>query len=198
MHRRRFLARAAGTAAAFGILRQLGACHGDGRPAPAPARGDEFAALRDRYFVRTLELYPVTSTYLGGDGYSPALSGVNATLRNWRPEALRAEGAFYREIERARQAIDPAGLGPADRIDHAVLGAQIAFVLHQLDDRRLHERAVDVYVVEPFRGVDWQQQQMQAGPDGELGTEAEWEQVAKRLEAIPDLPGGRAGESDRR
>ena len=185
MHRRRFLGRAARTAATFGILRQLGACSGDRRPAAAAGGGDGFAALRDRYFVRTLELNPVTSTYLGGDGYSPALHGVNATLRNWRPEALRAEGAFYREIERARQAIDPAGLGPADRIDHAVLGAQIAFVLHQLDDRRVHERAVDTYVVEPFRGVDWQQQQMQAGPDGQLGTEAEWDQVARRLEAIP-------------
>jgi len=185
MHRRRFLAGAARTAAAFGILHQLGACRGDSRPAAAPGDRDGFAALRDRYFVRTLELYPVTSTYLGGDGYSPALRGVNATLRNWRPEALRAEGTFFREIERARQAIDPAGLAPADRIDHAVLGAQIGFVLHQLDDRRLHERAVDAYVAEPFHGVDWQQQQMQTGPDGQLGTEGEWDQVVKRLEAIP-------------
>lgn len=185
MQRRRFIAGAARTAAGFGILRQLGACRRDARPVPAAAEGDGFAALRDRYFVRSLELYPVTSTYLGGDGYSPALRDVNATLRNWRADALRAEGAFYREIERARQVIDPARLAPADRIDHAVLGAQIAYVLHQLDDRRLQERAVDTYVVEPFRGVDWQQQQMQAGPDGQLGSEAEWEQVARRLETIP-------------
>ncbi|HTC24942.1 MAG TPA: DUF885 domain-containing protein, partial [Gemmatimonadales bacterium] len=139
----------------------------------------------DRYFIRTLQLYPVTSTYLGGDGYSASLSGVNGMLRNWRPDALRSEGAFLREIERSRQAIDPAGLSPNDRIDHAVLGAQIGFSLHQIEDRRLHERAVDAYVAEPFHGVDWQQQQMEAGPDGQLGSEAEWDLVVKRLAAVP-------------
>ena len=184
MQRRRFLAGAARTAAALGGLRQLGACR-RGTP-PVPPRDDlGFPALRDRYFVRTLELYPVTSTYLGGDGYSPALRGTNATLRNWRPDALRAEGAFYREIERARQGIDPTSLGPADRIDYVVLGAQIGFVLHQIEDRRLHERGVDTYVAEPFHGVDWQQQQMEVGPNGQLGTEDEWQQVVQRLEAVP-------------
>jgi uncharacterized protein (DUF885 family) len=184
MHRRRFLVGAARTAAALGILPQLGACRR--RTPTAEARPDDvFSALRDRYFVGTLALNPVTSTYLGGDGYSPALRGANATLRNWRPDALRAEGAFYREIERARQGIDPSSLAPADRIDYVVLGAQIGFVLHQIEDRRLHERGVDTYVAEPFHGVDWQQQQMEVGPNGQLGTEAEWHQVVQRLEAIP-------------
>ncbi len=185
MRRRRFLLGAAGTAAAFGVLGPIAACRRSGPRQHAPPEGTGFAELRDRYFIRTLQLYPVTSTYLGGDGYSPALGGVNATLRNWRPDALRAEGAFYREIERGRQAIDPAGLTPSERIDHAVLGAQIAFVLHQVEDRRLHERAVDAYVAEPFHGVDWQQQQMETGPNGQLGSEAEWDLVVKRLEAVP-------------
>jgi uncharacterized protein (DUF885 family) len=185
MHRRRFLAGAARSAAGFGLLRNLAACRNRAGTVPDPPADSGFAALRDRYFLRTLQLYPVTSTYLGGDGYSPSLSGVNGTLRNWRPEALRAEGAFYREIERARQAIDRVGLSPADRIDHAVLGAQIAFSLHQSEDRRLHERAVDAYVAEPFHGVDWQQQQMEVGPNGQLGAEAEWDEVVKRLDGVP-------------
>ncbi len=187
MHRRRFLVGAARTAATFGILRQLGGCRNatpaaGGRSALA---GGGFTSLRDRYFLRTLELYPVTSTYLGGDGYSPALAGANGSLRDWRPDALKSEAAFYREIERARQAIDPARLEPGQRIDHSVLGAQIGFLLRQLEERRHHERAIDTYVAEPFRGLDWQQQQMQPGADGQLGSEAEWALVVKRLEAVP-------------
>jgi len=187
MHRRRFLVGASRTAAAFGALRYLGSCRdaGSGAKTTATPPDKSFASLRDRYFVRALQLYPVTSTYLGGDGYSPALVGANGTLRDWAPAALKSEAAFYREIERARQAIDPARLESAERIDHAVLGAQIGFLLRQLEERRQHERAIDTYVAEPFRGVDWQLQQMEAGPDGQLGSEAEWSLVVERLEAVP-------------
>ena len=187
MHRRGFLLGATRTAATFGALRYLGSCHDAGPVAKSTSTppGGSFASLRDRYFVRALQLYPVTSTYLGGDGYSPALAGTNGKLRDWGAEALKSEAAFYREIERARQALDPARLESADRIDHAVLGAQIGFVLRQLEERRHHERAVDTYVAEPFRGVDWQLQQMEAGPNGELGSEAEWALVVERLQAVP-------------
>jgi uncharacterized protein (DUF885 family) len=186
MHRRRFLTGAARTAASFGILRQLGGC----RNAPPPAKdtlvspADAFTAIRDRYFIRVLQLYPVTSTYLGGDGYNAALAGANGSLRDWSPDAIKSEAAFYREIERARQAIDAARLEPSERIDHSVLGAQIGFALRQLEERRYHERAVDTYIAEPFRGIDWQLQQATTGPEG-LGDEAEWTLVVKRLEAIP-------------
>lgn len=186
MLRRRFLVGAARTAATFGILRHVGGCR-DAGPVPgnAVSPGSAFTSLRRRYFVRTLQLYPVTSTYLGGDGYSSALAGTNGALRDWGPDALKSEAAFYREIERARQAIDPGRLEPADRIDHAVLGAQIGFVLRQLEERRHHERAIDTYVAEPFRGVDWHLQQMEVGPDGQLGNEAEWNLAVDRLHAIP-------------
>jgi uncharacterized protein (DUF885 family) len=181
MHRREFVHRSAWAVAAFGILRQVGAC----RPpetAPVPS---SFGALRDRYFLRTLELNPVVSTYLGGDGYSPALADANGRLRDYRPEALAREAGFYREIRDALAAIDVGSLGPAERIDAAVLAAQLAFLLHQIEDRRYHERSVDTYVAEPFRGVDWQLQQMQAAPGDLLGTEDEWRLVVARLERVP-------------
>ncbi|HEX5386400.1 MAG TPA: DUF885 domain-containing protein [Gemmatimonadales bacterium] len=192
MNRRRFLGRAAGSAAAFGVLRELGACSPAAPAAVAPNAGSAdgaatgaFRQLRDQYFVDTLRRYPVVSTYLGGDGYSPALAGVNGTLRDFRPEALADEIAFLKGIDRARQRIDAAALAPADRIDHGVLGAQVAFVLHQLDERHYPERAVDTYVAEPFRGVDWQLQQMQDLAGGARGTADEWELVGRRLRTVP-------------
>jgi uncharacterized protein (DUF885 family) len=181
MYRREFVHRSAWAVAAFGVFRQLGACGASGTgSAPSP-----FAALRDRYFLRTLELNPVVSTYLGGDGYSPVLATVNGRLRDYRPDALAHEAAFYREVRNALGGIDRRGLDAAERIDADVLEAQVSFLLHQIEERRHHERSVDTYVAEPFRGVDWQLQQMQRFPDGRLGSEDEWRLVLARLEAVP-------------
>jgi uncharacterized protein (DUF885 family) len=181
MRRREFVHRSAAAAAAFGILRQLGGCAPGREQSPGP-----FAALRDRYFLRTLELYPVISTYLGGDGYSPTLARVNGRLRDHGAEAVRREIAFYREVREGLARIDRAGLSPDDRVDAGVLEAQLDFLLHQLEDRRYHQRSVDTYVAEPFRGVDWQLQQMQAVSGSDLlGSEEEWGLVVDRLAAVP-------------
>src|SRR5262245_6168183 len=134
MHRREFVRRSAQTAIGFGILHRLGAC----RPGTSP--GSSFAQLRDGYFVRTLELSPVVSTYLGGDGYSPALAEVNGRLRDFRPEALAAEARYYREVRSRLEAVDRERLSASERIDAAVLEAQLAFLLRQIEDRRHHER----------------------------------------------------------
>src|SRR5256885_786737 len=96
MRRRDLLLRTAHGAAAFGILRQLGGC----RPSNSDAGSSPFVSTRDRYFVQFLQLNPVVSTYLGGDGYSPALAGVNGKLRDYRPEALETERAFYQTMRR--------------------------------------------------------------------------------------------------
>jgi uncharacterized protein (DUF885 family) len=181
MRRRDFVHRSAWALASFGILRQLGGCRA---PAATPANSP-FAVLRDRYFLRTLELNPVVSTYLGGDGYSSALAGVNGRLRDYRPEALGGEAAFYREVRDGLARIDGASLSPSEQIDAGVLEAQLSFLLHQTEARRYHERSVDTYVAEPFRGVDWQLQQMQSVPGELLGSEAEWRLVVARLEAVP-------------
>lgn len=183
MHRREFVQRSGWTAVAFGILRHIAACHAPS--GASTASSSPFAALRDRYFLRTLELNPVVSTYLGGDGYSPTLADVNGRLRDYRPDALRGEIGFYHEISGGLARIDRNRLSPAERIDAGVLEAQVSFVLHQLEDRRYQERSVDTYVAEPFRGVDWQLQQMQSFPGGLLGSEDEWRLVIARLGAVP-------------
>jgi uncharacterized protein (DUF885 family) len=182
--RRRFMDQTARAALSFGILRQLGACH------PAPPGGDDsrFIQLRDRYFLRSLELNPVTSTYLGGSGYSPALEKVDGGLRDLRPAALDQERRFYRGIQQDLARIPRDSLGSIARIDAAVLSAQLDFLLHQLDEVRSHERAIDSYVAEPFRGVDWQIQGMTEGVSGDAaqrGTDAEWNLVVARIGAIP-------------
>jgi uncharacterized protein (DUF885 family) len=181
MRRRDFVFRTAQSAAAFGILRHLGAC----RPSGGAAGSSPFVSTRDRYFVQFLQLNPVVSTYLGGDGYSPALAPVNGKLRDFRPEALDRERELYRTVRHELSRMDRNGLRDGDRIDYDVVQAQLAFLLHQLEELRYYERAIDTYVAEPFRGVDWQIQQMQEFPGGLLGSADEWELVVSRLGAVP-------------
>lgn len=182
MDRRSFFRQGAQAALALGILPQL---ERGGLLAQALGPQSEFARLRDRYFVKVLSLNPVTATYLGGDAYSPELRDINTRYRDWRPAALRDELQFYRGIKAARDAIAPSTLTPEERIDWEVLGAQLNFILHQVGDLRYYERSVDTYVAEPFRGVDWQIQQMTDAGNGLLGTEDEWEMVARRVASIP-------------
>jgi hypothetical protein len=170
------------TALAVGVLAALGGCATGANVLQERIR---FSEIRDRYFVTVLELNPVTSMYLGGEGWDPALRGVNGRLRDYRPESLAREIAFFREIQQARLSIQPETLTPAERQDHAVLGAQLNFILHQLEDVRYYQRSVDTYVSEPTRGIGWQIQQMQRMGDGMRGTEAEWRLVIDRLRAIP-------------
>ena len=178
MDRRTFVVRGAQAGAAlslFGCTRT---------PAPTGA-GNGFTDLRDRYFLRVLELNPVTSTYLGGDGWSSALADANGRLRDYRPAALADELTFYRGIQRELAAITRDSLSQHDRTDYDVLNAQLAFMLHQSDDLKYYQRAIDTYVAEPFRGIDWQIQQMTDAGGGLLGTDSEWQLVVTRLRAIP-------------
>ncbi len=143
-----------------------------------------FIRLRDQYFRSQLILNPVTSTYLGGDGWDPSLVALNGRLRDYSPGALADEARDYRRLLRSHGGIDESLLSPQGRVDYSVMATQVAFLEHQLD-RRYHERALDTYVSEPFRGIDLQIQQMPAAGNGMLGTEAEWRLVVTRLAAIP-------------
>jgi uncharacterized protein (DUF885 family) len=180
--RRSFVRSGAQAALAFGILPRL---ERGALLAQAAGTQSEFTRLRDRYFVKVLDFNPVTATYLGGDAYTPQLRDVNTRLRDFRPASIEQELQFYRLINAAREAIDPSTLTPEERIDREVLKAQLDFIIHQLGDLRYYQRSVDTYVQEPFRGVDWQIQQMADAGHGLLGSEDEWEMVAKRVGTIP-------------
>ncbi len=181
--RRGFILTGATIAAGVAAAPLLGACRLESRQALAD---NAFSALRDEYFRGQLSMNPVTCTYLGGEGWDPALTGMAGRYRDYSPGALGAESQETRRLERAHAALDSALLSSARRIDHAVMGAQLAFLRYQMD-RRYHERAVDTYVTEPFRGIDWSMQQMRALPDGLLGDAPEWAMLVKRLGAIPEF-----------
>jgi uncharacterized protein (DUF885 family) len=169
-------------ALAAGLAAPLAAC----APRATVAGPDtRFNDLRDRYVLTVLQLNPVNAMYMGGDGWDATLRGVNGRLRDYSPEALQRETAFFREILRASDEIRPEKLKPSDRLDYLVLGAQIKFILHQLEDVRYYQRSVDTYVGEPSRGIDWQIKQMKDLGSGQLGTEEEWRLVTERLAAIP-------------
>lgn len=185
MHRRTFLQTGVTLAAGAVAAPLLNGCRLEERRDLAD---HSFVRLRDDYFRRHLTLNPVTSTYLGGDGWDANLLSLNGRLRDYSPGALQEEGRAYRELQRAHGSIDPMLLTPQRRVDHAVMAAQLAFLVWQLD-RRYYERAIDTYVAEPFRGVDWQIQQMRAYDDGKLGDESEWRQVVTRVSAIPSYLG---------
>lgn len=183
MDRRHFISRGARAAAAIGALQYAGGCRPDSGTTAAAADAN-FTALRDRYFLRTLEYNPVTSTYLGGDGYDPSLSGINGRLRDYGSSALTLEARFYGDTRAELSGMHLEDLSPASQVDYRVMNAQLGFLLHQ-HDRRYYQRAVDTYVGEPFRGIDWQIQQMTAFQGEELGSVGEWELVLQRLDAIP-------------
>src|SRR5262245_58484774 len=186
MHRRTFLPHTGEAAIAFGILRNLPACATPGKAGGSKA-DQGFLSLRDRYFLKALELNPVTATYLGGDGYDPSLAKINSRLRDYRPPALGDEATFYKGIQKDLAAIDPTKLSSVSRVDHQVMTAQLRFMLHQLEELKQYQRAIDTYVAEPFRGVDWQIQGMTPGAEGsaDLGNEDEWGLVVERVRAIP-------------
>lgn len=182
MDRRTFVHRTAGGLAAFGALHTLSACRPD---APPAAEDAEFVAVREQYFLKMLELNPVTSTYLGGAGYSPSLVATDGRLRDFSPAGVEAEVAFLQSILAALGTISVPTLSARSRIDHAVVQAQAQYMVHQLAELRYQERCVDTYVAEPFRGIDWQIQGMTDAGNGLLGTEAEWALVVARVGAVP-------------
>lgn len=189
MNRRTFVQRASITAAGFGILKNIEACAPAAVPVatpPAPTLlPGTFAELRDRYFLFHLDKNPVTSTYLGGDGYSPTLTDTNTRLRDYRQSSLDFEVRFYRDMRASIDHVLPASLTTRERADRGLMTAQLDFLIHQIGQLRYYQRAIDTYVQEPFRGVDWQIQQMQELPGGLLGNETDWQQVVARTLSIP-------------
>src|SRR6185437_14420201 len=199
MRRRTFVQNGVVTALGFGVLRKLEALGGTavGHSIPelfsagvhvASALDDPFAALRNEYFLFHLSRNPVTSTYLGGDAYDASLRNVNSRLRDYSHAALMTELRYYTDTRLALSKINPRTLTAAESVDHAVMDAQLGFLIHQLRNA-YEQKSLDSYVAEPFRGIDWQIQQMTDAGSGLLGTEAEWQQVVNRTLTTPGYLG---------
>jgi uncharacterized protein (DUF885 family) len=153
--------------------------------AQAQANADErFGTLEHQYAVYVMSRFPVVATYLGGSAFDPALATIDGKLRDYSPPALVAEDAELGKFRERFTALAPETLSARRRIDRDVALAEIEFLLHQHQVRRHQERALDSYVDEPFRGVDWQIQGMTATGATTQGTDAEWRAVIARAYAI--------------
>lgn len=160
-----------------------------GAPAtPAGGAGGGDADLRralSAYVIEFLKRNPTTSTYLGGAGLDPSLVEVDGRLRDHSAAALDQEDRWLEEAARSIESVGPRSLSAAARIDRDVALAQIRFLLRQHRTRRYQERALDTYVGEPFRAIDWQLQGMTRIGAATYGTSEEWTLVARRVSAIP-------------
>ena len=158
-----------------------GAVAGAATDAQAEAR---FAALERDYVGYLLRQFPVMSTRLGGAGVDPALAEVDGLLRDYSPAALSAEDARLQTFRAEFTRLEARQLSARRRIDGAVALAQIDFLLHQQQARQ-QQIALDSYLDEPLRGVDWLLQTMAPTGPSTLGTQAQWDQVIARTRAIP-------------
>ena len=157
-------------------------------PASTPAGGSgdaAFKTIHDKYVVEFLRRNPTVNTYLGGAGLDPSLKDVDGRLRDHSATALAEEDRWLADSQKAFQGTDAASLSPARRIDRDVALAQIAFLLRQHQTRKYQERAVDTYVSEPFRAIDWQLQGMTQTGEKTYGTPDEWRLVTQRVSDIP-------------
>jgi len=144
-----------------------------------------FGALEHEYVVYFLQRFPVVATYLGGSSFDPTLAGIDGTLRDYSPAALKNEDARLSQLEQRFSALVDGELSARRRIDKSVALAQIEYLLHQHQVRRYQERSLDSYMDEPFRGVDWQIQGMTSTGPKTYGTAEEWQRVIERVRAIP-------------
>lgn len=162
-------------------------CRGEAPP-PDTSGDKALGAAVHAYVVEFLKRNPTTNTYLGGAGLDPSLHDVDGTLRDHSIAGVAAEDQWLASVRAAIDAVPVATLSPNAKIDRDVALAQIGFVLHQHQVRRYQERALDTYVLEPFRAIDWQLQGMTAtgGATGKTyGTADEWKLVIARVQAIP-------------
>jgi uncharacterized protein (DUF885 family) len=162
------------------------ACTMDNANRTNNAGGDDaFKKTLNAYVVEFLRRNPTVNTYLGGAGLDPSLKDVDGTLRDYSVAALTDEDRWLTDAQKAIEGTDANGLSPNARIDREVALAQIRFQLHQHGVRRYQERALDTFVGEPFRALDWQLQGMTQTGDKTYGTGEEWGLVVKRVAAIP-------------
>ena len=114
------------------------------QPVPARHSADaSFARLEHEYVTYMLERFPVVATYLGGARFDPHLAEIDGRLRDYSATALQQEDAALSALRARFVALAPARLSPRRRIDRSVALAQIAFLIHEHQVRRLQRRALD-------------------------------------------------------
>ena len=161
----------------------LAAC---GKSSVPDVPGDKtLGPILHNYVVEFLRRNPTTNTYLGGAGFDPKLREVDGTLRNYSAAALAEEDQWLKTTQGQLTAISSDALSPNARIDRDVALAQIAFLLRQHQDRKYQERALDTYMLEPFRAIDWQLQGLSSTGGNTYGSDVEWQQVIARVQKIP-------------
>lgn len=141
--------------------------------------------ILSKYVVEMLRRYPTMNTYLGGAGLDPSLKAVDGTLRDYSPAAIAEEDRWLAITARELGSVSIDALTNATLIDRDVAIAQIRFLIRQHQTRHYQERAVDTYVGEPFRAIDWQVQGLTQTGTGTYGTADEWALVIERVTAIP-------------
>ena len=151
---------------------------------PKQKSPSSFAALEADYIRTFLNRFPVVATYLGAEGLDPAYAALDGKLRDYAPAALLAERDEWRAFEARLAKIDGKKLSEAERIDGAVMSSQLAFLVHNYE-RRVHEKALDAFLEEPLRGIEWTLQGMEASAAGVLGTKGGWDAIAARAAAVP-------------
>ena len=186
----RFAQRVAGAALVLAVALPFPA-HSQKSPSLSPPKtppkqksSSGFGALEADYVRAFLNRFPVVATYLGAEGLDPAYAALDGKLRDYSPAALLAERDEWRGFETRLAQVDRKKLPESDRIDAAVMKAQLAFLIHNYD-RRIHEKALDVTLEEPLRGIEWTLQGMEPGAGGARGTKAEWNAIASRAAAVP-------------
>lgn len=157
-----------------------------GSQTAAPQSGDALVQeILTRYVSDFLRRNPTTNTYLGGAGLDASLKEVDGRLRDISPAALAEEDKWLAVTARELNAVAATSLSDRARIDRDVAIAQIRFQLRQHQIRHQQERAVDTYVGEPFRALDWQLQGLSKTGESSHGTPDEWRLVVQRTRAVP-------------
>jgi uncharacterized protein (DUF885 family) len=146
---------------------------------------EQFSQLEHEYSVYFMSRFPVVATYLGGSAFDASLADIDGKLRDYAAASIAEEDKRWNDFKARFAALDERSLSPRRQIDRTVALAQIEFLLHEHQVRKLQERAIDSYVDEPFRGVDWQIQGMTSTGENTYGTAAEWRQVIGRARAVP-------------
>lgn len=110
--------------------------------AAAASPTDDFRALWQREWAWRLEQYPTFATAVGEHRYDESLGTVDEASQQRRL-------AYYKDVAKALEAIDPAALDAATRVDYAIYKGQIGSAIANIE---LHGYRLSINSDSPFYG----------------------------------------------